>query len=71
MLRIFLDHGFILTLMRVISLASLVSSMGEVRPAARVVTIVVFIAKSYKFLSAQGTKCVSILTGIYLNLQFY
>ena len=51
-------------------MTSLVSSMGEVRPAARVVTGVVFIAKSYKFVSAQSTKCISILTGIYLSLQF-
>jgi len=31
---------------------SLVSSMWEVRPAARVVTGVVFIAKGYKFVGA-------------------
>jgi len=70
-LQILLDHGFVLMLRRDYSVTSLVSSMGEVRPAARYVTIVVFIAKGYKFLGAQGTKCVTILTGIYLNLQFY
>jgi hypothetical protein len=41
--------------------------MGEAKPTARVVTIVVFITKGYKFGTAQGSKYISILTWSYLN----
>jgi len=44
--QILLDHGFALMLRRDNSVASLVSSMGEVRQTARVVTIVVFIQRA-------------------------
>ena len=53
MLQILLDHGFVLMLRRDCSVTSLVSSMWEVRLAARVVTGVVFLAKGYKFGSAR------------------
>ena len=71
MLQILLDNGFVLMLRRDSSLASLISSMGEVRPAARVVTVVVFTTNGYKFETAQGTKCISFLTGRYLSVLSY
>jgi len=45
--------------------------MGEAKLAARVITIVEFITKGYKFGTAQGSKYISILIGSYLNVLCY